>query len=143
MKVLTFSSFLALIVASSALAHIEPGVWTGVSLAGKECVLEVYEQSFDRDVRHPLNERIRVRVNGDEFKIYHPRTVDVKKGLVSMNHDRFEGILATAMGSNALVIDMMHSKEFEGPTGYKWIEDNWKTNKSGTITCLKLRHRGR
>lgn len=143
MKTFTLSSLIALFATAPAFAHIEPGVWTGVSLAGKECILEVYEQSFERDVRHPLNERIRVRTNGDEFKIYHPRTIDPKKGLVSMNHDRFEGILSTPTGSNALVVEMMDTKEYEGPTSYKWIEDNWKTNQSGTITCLQLRRRGR
>ena len=143
MKNFVISTFIALVATLPALARIEPGIWSGVSLAGKECILEVYEQSFERDVRHPLNERIRVRVAGDEFKVQFPREIDAKKGIVTVNHDRYEGILATAVGANALTIEMVNTKEFEGPTSYKWIEDNWKANKTGSMTCLELRHRSR
>lgn len=134
-------TFLTAFAALSASAHIEPGVWVGKSASGKECALEVFEQTFDRDVHHPLNERIRVRVNGDEFRIYHPREIDLRKNVVKFNHDRFESVLPTGVGSNALVIDMLHAKDFEGPTGFRWIEDNWKTKASRSLTCLGLKHR--
>jgi hypothetical protein len=135
-------SLYVLISSSAAFAVIDPGVYVGVSLAGKECALEVYEISFEKDVRHPLNERIRVRTNGDEFKVSHSQEIDVKKGLVTMNRDRYEGILSTANGANALVIDVLtNPRDVSVPVSYKWIEDNWKINKSGTITCQNLRRR--
>lgn len=142
MKTLTLIIALTSVALStpSALAHIEPGIWKGVASDGTECALEVFEQTFENGMRHPLNERIRVRLYGDEFMIYHPRAIDLATGAVTFNHDLFEGILATSTGSNALVIDMAHTEEFEGPTGYRWIRDNWKTKSSVTVTCRSLRH---
>jgi len=144
MKKLTLASVTALttlaLSTTSAFAHIEPGLWKGVMSDGKECALEVFEQTFENDLRHPLNERIRVRLNGVEFKIYHPRSIQLEKGLVTFNHDFFEAILPTATGSDALVIDMAHTEEFEGPTGYRFISHNWKTKSSVTVTCSSLRH---
>lgn len=139
-SVLIALAVLTSFTALSAFAHIEPGIWKGVNPDGKECVLEVFEQTFESDVRHPLNERIRVRVNGDEFQIYHPRAIDATKGLVSFNHDFFEGVLATSVGSNAIVITMVHSDEFEGPSSFRWMRDNWKTGDGAMLTCEKLKH---
>jgi hypothetical protein len=124
----------------SAFAHIEPGLWSGLTPEGQECRMEVFEQTFEQGLAHPLNERIRVRVNGDEFRIYHPRAIDRTKGRVSFNHDYFEGILATQTGSNAIVVTMEHSDQFEGPTQFIALRDNWKTGKGIKMTCTNLRH---
>jgi len=133
-------SIFASLASVTAFAHIEPGVWKGVNPDGKECTLEVFEQTFESNLRHPLNERIRVRVNGDEFQIYHPRAIDETKGVVTFNHDYFEGVLANSEGSNALVINMLHSDDFEGPTAFRWIRDNWKTHQGAMLTCERLKH---
>ena len=135
-----FAALFAFIAATPAFAHIEPGTWTGKSAAGQECSMVVYEQTFERDMHHPLNERIRVKIGAEEFKIYHPRSIDTSKNVVNFNHDLFEGVSPTTTGSNALVIEMVHTEEFEGPSGYRWIEHNWKTKSSRAITCLNLKH---
>ena len=124
----------------SALAHIDPGLWKGVAAGGKECVLEVFEQTFEGGQPHPLNERIRVRLYGEEFQIFHPRAADLKKGTVAFNHDRFESYLATPVGASGIVITMVHSEKFEGPTEYRLIRDNWKTKTSTMLFCKGLKH---
>jgi len=142
MKNAHFLSLLVFLASASSFAVIDPGIYVGVSLAGKECLLEVYDTSFEQDTRHPLNERTRVRTNGDEFKVYHSREIDLKKGIVTIARERYEGILATTNGANALSIDVVtNARDISIPTGYKWIEDNWKADKHGTITCQNLRRR--
>ncbi len=126
---------------TTSFAHIEEGTWKGVNSAnGSECTLQVFEQTFETGTPHPLNERIRVQVSGEEYQIYHPRSVDTATGAVSFNHDFFEAVRATAVGSNSLVVEMVHTPAFEGPSAYKWTKHNWRTRALETLDCQGLKH---
>lgn len=130
----------AALASASTFAHIEPGSWAGQTPAGAPCGFEAFEQTFENNLRHPLNERIRIRVNGDEFLIRHPYHVDAAKGLVTFDHDHFEGLTPMKGGSRAVVITMSHSESSEGPTAIRWIHHDWQAKKSATTQCSNLRH---
>jgi hypothetical protein len=134
-------TFIVSLISISSFAHIEPGTWTGKTSAGAECSFEAFEQTFEQDLHHPLNERIRVRANGDELMIRHPFGIDGEKGLVTFDHDHFEGLLPTKTGSKAIIIDMAHSEEFEGPTAFRWIDHDWKAKTSTLTVCSGLLHK--
>ena len=130
---------LSLLSALSVSAHIEEGTHAGVTKEGQACSLEAGAQTFENNLPHPLNERIEVTVNGNKFSVHHPSAINITTGEVSFNHDFFEGVLATAVGANALVIKMLHSTDFEGPTEFTLIEHNWKTGEKKSLTCAGLK----
>jgi hypothetical protein len=103
--------FVLFLFSTTAFAHIEEGTWKGMS-----------------------------SVDGEEFLIYHPRTVDTTTGAVSFNHDFFEAVRATSVGSNSLVNEMLHTPAFEGPSAFKWTKHNWRAHALETLDCKGLKH---
>lgn len=129
------------LVGSLAQAHIEPGTWTGVGVDNGSCIMEVGPQTFENNVPHPLNERIQIKVGNDTYSVRHPSVIDPKTATASFNHDQFEAILATPEGAQAIVIEMAHSPEFEGPTKFTVISHKWKTNVKIATACSDLKQK--
>lgn len=127
-------------VASLALAHIEPGIYTGKTEAGEACTLESIEQHFENGQAHPLNERVTVKVNGETYVVGHPPAVDTTAGTAFFNHNVLQSEVPTPTGAKALAIAMSHEEGHEGPTSYALITHNWKTNEHQMIKCLGLSH---
>lgn len=127
-------------VASLALAHVEPGLYTGKTEAGEACTLESIEQHYENNQPHPLNERITVKVGDDQFVVGHPPVIDTTAGTAFFNHNAFQGVLPTATGAKALVIGMSHEEGHEGPTDYTLIAHQWKSGEHQMVKCLGLIH---
>ena len=135
---MTRLALLACLLATPAFAHIDEGTWKGTTADGKECSLVAGQQYFERDLRHPLNERIPVTVDGTAFTLPHPSSIDAAKAQVGFDHDRFHGLLPNPTGADAIEVQMEHSESFEGPRSFTLIRHNWKTRTSTSLTCSGL-----
>ena len=129
-----------LFVGAQSYAHVEPGVHAGTTADGKACSFTAGVTTFENDMRHPLNERIEIKVGDNTFKVGHPAVIDVPTKTASFNHDFFHGVLPTATGAKALVITMVHSQQFEGPSEFVLIENAWRTKEKTALTCSGLKH---
>ncbi len=132
---------LALIILSvPALAGVKAGTWTGTTADGKACSMTASETYFENSAHHPLNERIKMTVEGTEYVVGHPPIVDAATSTAFFNHDLFQGLVPTATGAKALVIDMIHSETKEGPVRFTAIENKWRTGEKTSIVCDNIVH---
>jgi len=127
--------FLSLTLAQ---AHVEPGPHKGKLTDGTECEMTAGKTYFDKNVKHPLNERIDISVNGETFVVQHPPVVSVADKAAFFNHDQFQGLLPNAKGAKALVITMEHTDSFEGPSEFFVISHEYR-NDVRTVTHCKLK----
>ena len=121
-----------------AFAHIEKGEHQGQTETGEVCSLNAGDGTFLNNQAHPLNERIEITIAGDKFTLAHPPVIDAEKGIAYFNHDQFHGVLPTSTGAKAVVVEMSHTEEKEGPSSYTLITHNWKTNQSTKVVCSNL-----
>lgn len=129
---------LSLLVVSAAQAHLEIGTYTGVMANGQPCSLESISQWFEKNQPHPLNERVKVRVSGEEYIGGHPPVIEAAKNTAFFNHDVFQAVNATPVGARALLIEMVHTAQFEGPRAFQLIDHQWKQNVKQSIRCENL-----
>ena len=125
--------------AALAHAHVEPGTYKGVTADGKPCEMKSIRMYFENNVAHPLNERVEIEVNGQNFKVGHPPVIDSKTATAFFNHDMFQGVLPTSVGADALEVTMVHTQEFEGPSAFTLISNNWKTGAKTSLKCLNIK----
>lgn len=123
------------LIPTAAFAHVEPGTYTGITADKSVCSMVAGAQYFVDDKPHPLNERIRITVDGTEFVVGHPAVIDTSKDLVSFNHDLFQGVRATNTGAQVLEIVMSHEPGKEGPVSFALVENFWKTGKKTALRC--------
>lgn len=128
------------VVSFAAQAHVEPGKHVGQTADGASCSMEAGATYFENNEHHPLNERIKIVVDGTEFLVGHPPVVDAETAVAYFNHDLFQGIVPTSTGAKALVVDMIHTEEKEGPVRFTLIENFWKTGKKTSVVCENLVH---
>lgn len=121
-----------------AQARVEPGSHKGKSSDGTDCEMVAGKTYFDKNVRHPLNERIEIQVNGEAFVIQHPPVISVEDKSAFFDHDQFHGVLPTKTGAKALVLKMEHSNSFEGPSEFYVITHEYKSDVRTILNC-KLR----
>lgn len=126
-------------VSTQAFAHIEPGSHVGATAKGASCSMEADVTYFENSMKHPLNERIKIKVGSDEFLVGHPPVIDAAQELAHFNHDVFHGVLPTSTGAKALVIEMVHTQSAEGPIAFTVVENNWKTGAKSSIRCEGLK----
>lgn len=131
---LTFALFSTL-----ANAHIEPGTWKGIINSQAVCFMDVGDQTFENDLKHPLNERISIKIGAITYSVRHPYSINTKSGEVGFNHDLFEAVVPTATGAYALQIKMAHTENYEGPTSLSVMEHNWKTGDKEIVNCHDLK----
>jgi hypothetical protein len=130
---------LTALAASILNAHIEKGTWKGNVREGVDCFMEAGEQTFDGGLRHPLNERIEIKIGKTNYSVRHPYSIDTEHGVVNFNHDLFEGVVPTATGAYAVQINMIHTDEFEGPGSFSVMEHDWNAGTSELVKCLSLK----
>jgi hypothetical protein len=118
-----------------AMAHVEPGAHKGTGADGSACEMTAGATYFDKNTRHPLNERIEITVNGDTFVVGHPPVISVEQKSAFFDHDYFHGVLPTAKGAKALVIKMQHSDTFEGPSEFSVITHEYRNDVRSVSTC--------
>lgn len=131
--------FFSIFASVSARAHIDPGAYTGSTDASEVCGFTAGERFFENNLPHPLNERIRIEINGDTYVVAHPAVIDAAIPQAAFNHDIFQGVLPTQTGAKALIIDMIHEEGKDGPTSFHLITHNWKTKEATVIHCKELR----
>jgi len=137
MKVAVFLALFALTV--TAQARVEPGTYKGHKADQSECSLVAGATFYERGTPHPLNERITITLGADTFVVGHPAVIDAEDSFIYFNHDLFLGLLPTATGAKLLEIQMEHSERYEGPVGFTFIENNWKTKERSSYKCFDLR----
>jgi hypothetical protein len=133
-----FALAFALLISVPALAHVEEGRYVGHTADGAACEMISQGMSFEKGMHHPLTERVTAVVNGVTFVAGHPAVIDAATATASFNHDMFQGVVAIATGAQALQIDMVHTPEKEGPSGFTFIENNWKTGVKTSIACKDI-----
>jgi hypothetical protein len=131
-------SFIFALSALPALAGIEPGTYLGSSADGQPCSMLAKETYFLGGVRHPLNERVDVELNGQAFVLQHPAVISVEESLASFNHDAFESVLPTSEGAQALIVNMMHSEDDSGPIAFQHIAHKWRADERVKLECNGL-----
>lgn len=137
MKLITFLAIF--LITNSVFAHLKNGVYTGLTTNNQLCSFQVEKNYFENNFQHPLNERIALKVGNINFTVQHPPIVDIQNTIAAYNHDLFQGINATTLGAQALVIVMKHSLREEGPTEFHLINHEYKTNKKEKISCYNLK----
>lgn len=116
-------------------AHIEEGPHLGKTPTGEICEMNAGKQTFVDNMPHPLNERIQVEINGVQFSLQHPPVINAAQGIASFNHDQFQAVTANKAGANAVIVEMAHTPDFEGPTSFTFVDHNWKTGEKKSISC--------
>ena len=123
----------------TAQADILKGTYTGVTDTGDLCAMASNGKSFVDGVHHPLTERFALEVDGVAFAAGHPASVDLISGEVIFTHEIVQGINATSDGAVALVVTMVHSEAFDGPTEFTLINDNWRKKTKTVKRCSQLK----
>ena len=123
----------------SASAHIEPGIYQGLTADGKVCEMTAGTNYFVEDTPHPLNERIEITYGSAKYVVQHPPIIDTATTMVHFNHDAFHGVLATPTGGKALVIHMLHTADAAGPVSFTAMDHQWKAGNKLSVTCLNIK----
>ncbi len=117
------------------MAHIETKKYQGEDHEGHACSIEVRSISFLNNIRHPLNERIEVDLEGTKFILRHPETVNTTTGKITFDHDLLQGVVALPTGARSLTVVMSHDSGNDGPQKFIASMDDWKTKETSTMTC--------
>lgn len=135
-----FSLFTAvLFVSSTALAHIQPGLYRGKDTQGIDCEIDVESVTFDYDYKHPLNERVNVRVGINRFDLRHLPKINFEKNEVLPEKGVLTGFGASSTSSVAVVLKMSEDQNKHGPETLKVIRhDRDFPGYSETMTCSGL-----
>lgn len=120
---------------SSASATIQTKVYKGEDLEGHACEIDVKSVTFLNQVKHPLNERVEVLLEGTTFVLRHPETVNTTTGAVQFDHDVLQGVLALPTGARSLTIVLNHVQGKTNALRFIATEDNWKTKNQSRFTC--------
>jgi hypothetical protein len=132
MKALILST---LFIASVSQAHIKPGDHFGTQRDGQKCSMTVGKTYFIDDFKHPLQERIEIKINGEDFLVQHPPVISPSRSLAFFNHDRFHAINANPTGAKAVVIDMGVVDGHKAPTRFVLIDQNYKEKTQSKKVC--------
>ncbi len=132
----------------TALAHVEPGKYTGRDQNGSACSFTVLDMWFEDNMHHPLTERLPVtdltftgvEVEALIWNLGHPPVVNTERGLNRYNHGLFQQIVPTKVGAASVTLLKKDDKESDDdgkPVGVIYIEDNYRTKaESKKVTCL-------
>ena len=128
------------LTSTAAYAHIDQGTWNGETSGDNlKCSMLVGNTTYLNNLKHPLNERIEITIDGQAFAVKHPTTLDFNSAVIDFNHDLFEGELATSTGATAVQIIMNHDPANKGPVSFNLINHNWKTNGTTRVICNSLK----
>lgn len=131
-------STLLLLLPLTALAHIEDGVYEGKDDKGATCEMKSNKTYLDGTLKHPLNERVELIVNNITFIVQHPAIIDETKATAGFDHDQFKGVTPNKTGADALVIKMVHTEDYEGPSEYYFINHQYNPDSRHVIKCSNL-----
>ena len=75
----TVFALTGILLATSAQAHLEKGVYSGLGLNGNPCSFEVIDIRFENGVKNPLNERVLIKFNSRELTLQHLPVVNADR----------------------------------------------------------------
>lgn len=123
----------------AAHADVEYGVFQGTDQNGLTCEIEVLVKWYAHNEKHPLNERITVRVDGLHWDLAHPAVVVESDSKVRFDHSYFHHAEATREGAEYLRVNIDHDSEPHAPTSYTLFQDNYRdSTKSRKVVCSEL-----
>lgn len=122
----------------TAFAHVDEGVFIGKTDDGSGCEMESLGTYFENNMKHPLNERVKLLVNGITYVVQHPAIIDETKGIAAFDHDQFKGYSANKKGATALVVKMDHSAQIEGPKEFYLITHTYNPDSRNVLKCSEL-----
>ncbi len=138
MKKLTLVSLCALVFTSLASAYVENGVYIGLTDDQKACQMTIVRQYYIDNVRHPLNERVVVMLDGQELTIAHPPIINSTDGTVSFNHDLFQGAYPSNGGASAFEVEISHKEGQSAPVAFHVMAHFWSTGVKTVSHCRGL-----
>ena len=122
----------------SVFAHINEAVYAGKTEDGSRCEMKSLGTYFEDNMRHPLNERVKLLVNGITYIVQHPAIIDETKPIATFDHDQFKGYVANKTGATALVIKMDHHAQIEGPSEFYLITHTYNPDSRHVLKCSGL-----
>ena len=135
MKFIT--SLLVVLISTSAFAHFKIGTYKGTSLTGEACQFEILNVKFKNKLKHPLNERVSIKIGNYKKAITmtHLPQVDLVNLKVRPKKGVLSAVKATKSGAQAVELVMNE----EGPVHLSFITDNYKDKtQSQRYTCQNL-----
>jgi hypothetical protein len=111
-----FVAGVILVGGASAEAHLKLGTYRGFEPnSGAPCALNVSAIRFEGGIRHPLNERVDITVEGRSWTLVHPARIDASSGKVLFSGATLEAAQGISGGAEAAVLTMSHEEGKEGP----------------------------
>lgn len=137
MKSLIFS--IACLVSHSIYANIQPGTWSGRVSDQARCFMDVGAQTFENNIKNPLNERIEITMGSTTYSVRHPYSINTQDGTVTVNLNLLEAVAPTKTGAYALQIVVEHTSDFDMPVSLSVMEDDWQANNREVMNCFDLK----
>jgi hypothetical protein len=135
------SALAILALAPAARAHLEIGTYRGVDRAGAPCSFEVKSVEFKDGVRHPLNERVKIVLDGKEWTLRHLPRVDVARSVIGFERDLLSAAEGTITGADAVGLVMSHAPDNHGPVEIARMRDDREDpSRILRTTCGELQH---
>lgn len=122
----------------TAFAHIEEGRFVGKTEDGSACEMISFGTFFENNMKHPLNERVKLVVDDIAYIVQHPAIIDETKPIAGFDHDQFKGYVANKTGATALVVKMDHTAQIEGPREYYLITHTYNPDSRYVLKCSGL-----
>lgn len=119
-------------------AHIDETTYVGKTANGIDCDMTSLGTYFENNMKHPLNERVKLVVNGITFIVQHPAIIDETKPVAGFDHDQFKGYVANKKGADALVVKMDHTAQTEGPSEFYLITHQYNPDSRQVFKCSGL-----
>jgi hypothetical protein len=136
----TITSLLGLFISTSAFAHFEIGTYQGVLQDGSACSFEIQEVAFENNLRHPLNERVKMTMNfvaNEVIETRHLALVDTVSGQARPKHGVLTAVLPVSSGARVFELIMNE----DGPTQMIYFTDNYKNaDLNERKTCMNLKY---
>jgi hypothetical protein len=106
---------------STAWANLQIGRYSGVTPDGAACGFDVLAVEFEGGLRHPLNERVRVVVEGGNWVLRHAPSIKSAELKVEFDHDHLTAAMGERGAAQAVELTMDHSEGKDGPSKIIWL----------------------
>ncbi len=132
-----------LLTATSAFAHFEIGTYKGKTADGTECSFTVESVSFEHDIHHPLNERVKIKLNDAVFTFQHLPLINTATKSVKPEGGKLTATVGTETGSFAFILLMDKTPTKEGPADMTTIWNAKDAAQSLSDVCSELVFQGK
>lgn len=132
---------LAMMVTTSAFAHIKFGIYQGTDQMNEACQVRIVQKTYYLNKKHPLNERILIEMGSRNFfELTHPATVNIYDQKITVNHDSLSGQNGDENFSRTFFMIMTHEEGNDGLQKFTYNTYNYKNKKFETVQCFNLKY---